>query len=83
MYSTKGGSDRKELLIRVGAPYVDKEGMSRCPVEWGGLFEDFADIGGMDSLQALQLAANIDSMLRKLGNKYDFFWPSGEPYFED
>jgi hypothetical protein len=83
MYSTKGSSDRKELTIRVGVPYVDKEGMARCPVEWDGLFEDFADIGGMDSLQALQLATNVESMLRKLQNKYNFFWPTGEPYFED
>jgi hypothetical protein len=83
MYSKKDGSDRRPLTIRVGAPYVDKEGMNRCPVEWDGLFEEFADIGGMDSLQALQLAADVDSMLRKLRNKYSFFWPTGEPYFED
>jgi hypothetical protein len=83
LYSTKGNSDRKELVIRIGVPYVNKDGMARCPVEWDGLFEEFADIAGMDSLQALQLAANVDSMLEKLRNKYDFFWASGEPYFED
>ena len=83
LYSLKGGSERRELIIRVGKPFLDKEGIARCPVEWDGLFEEFADIAGMDSLQALQLAANVDSMLAKLRNKYDFFWPSGESYFED
>jgi hypothetical protein len=83
LYSMKDSSDRKELVIRIGAPYVDKEGMARCPIEWNGLFEEYADMAGMDSLQALQLAANVDSMLGKLRNKYDFFWASGEPYFED
>ena len=83
LYSTKGSSVRKELVIRVGTPYVDQTGMARCPVEWEGLFEEFADMGGMDSLQALQLATNVESMLRKLQDKYEFFWPSGEPYFDD
>jgi hypothetical protein len=83
LYSTKDSSDRKELVIRIGAPYVGKDGMARCPVEWNGLFDEFADMCGMDSLQALQLATDVDSMLGKLRNKYDFFWPSGEPYFED
>lgn len=82
LYAPKGSSARKELVVRIGVPYLDKDGMARCPVEWDGLFENFADIAGMDSLQALQLATNIDSMLEKLRNKYDFFWPSGEPYFD-
>jgi hypothetical protein len=83
LYSQKGGSERKELTIRVGKPYLDKDGIARCPVEWDGLFEDFADMAGADLLHALHLAADVDSMLSKLRNKYDFFWDSGEPYFED
>jgi hypothetical protein len=83
LYSAKGSSDRKDLTIRIGYPYVDKEGLTRCPVELEGLFEEYADIGGMDSLHALQLATNVDSMLGKLRHKFDFYWPSGEPYFEE
>ncbi len=83
LYTPKGGSARKELVVRIGVPYLDKDGMARCPVEWDGLFENFADIAGMDSLQALHLATDIDSMLKKLRSKYDFFWSSGEPYFDD
>ena len=82
-YASKGSSARKELVIRIGTPYLDKDGMAKCPVEWDGLFENYADMCGMDLLQALQLASNIDSMLEKLRNKYDFFWASGEPYFDD
>jgi hypothetical protein len=44
-----------------------------------GLFENFADMCGVDSLQALQFAASVDSVLEELRDKYDFFWPSGEP----
>jgi len=83
LYSKKGSSAKKELTIGIGVPYVDKAGMAKCPVEWRGLFEDFADICGMDTLQAVQLASDIDSMLRMLRNEYDFFWPSGEPYFDE
>lgn len=82
-YLKKGSHARQELVVRIGIPYLDKDGMAKCPVEWDGLFEDFTDICGMDSLQALHLATNIDSMLEKLRNKYDFFWSSGEPYFDD
>lgn len=83
LYSVKESAIRKELTIRIGAPYVNDEGMARCPVEWDGLFETFADIAGMDSIQALQLATDVDSLLKRLENKYDFFWPTGEPYFDD
>jgi len=82
LFAAKGDSARKELVVRIGTPYLGEDGMAKCPVEWDGLFENFADICGMDSLQALQLATDIDSMLEKLRNKYDFFWASGEPYFD-
>jgi hypothetical protein len=82
-YTAKHSSVKMELVIRIGTPYLDKDGMAKCPVQWDGLFEDFADLCGMDLLQALQLAANVDSMLQELRNKYDFFWTSGEPYFDD
>jgi hypothetical protein len=39
----------------------------------GRLFEDFADLAGMDLLQTVQLATNVDSMLGRLRSKYDFF----------
>lgn len=83
LYSLKDSAVRKELIIRIGVPYTDETGIVKCPVEWDGLFENFADIGGMDSLHALHLATDVDSLLKKLQNKYDFFWEDGEPYFEE
>lgn len=83
LYSLKDSAVRKDLIIRIGVPYTDENGIVKCPVEWDGLFETFADIGGMDPLHALHLATDVDSLLKKLQNKYDFFWEDGEPYFEE
>ncbi len=82
-YRSKGSSNHMELTIRIGIPYIDENGMAKCPIEWDGLFENYADIGGVDLLHALQLASDVDSMLKKLQHKYDFYWSTGEPYFED
>jgi len=39
---------------------------------------------GADSVQALQLASsNVDVLLRHLANKYDLYFTTGEPYFEE
>jgi len=83
MFAPKGTQARKELVIRIDVPYWVEDGVAACPVELNGLFEkkELADSRGMDLLQALHMAANIDTLLEKLQNKYDFYWPSGEPYF--
>lgn len=73
---------RKIVTIQVGIPYwKDGESYASCPVKYHGLFDDYADTKGMDTLQALELAVNVDDMLRRLTHKYRFFWESGEPYF--
>jgi len=73
---------RKHLTIRVGMPYwLPDDEFASCPVEWDGVFERIADAKGIDLLQALQLASDIDPMLKMLRNKYNFYWPSGEEYF--
>ncbi|MCP4493500.1 MAG: hypothetical protein GY820_40275 [Gammaproteobacteria bacterium] len=83
LYSSKNSSLMKELTIRIGKPYLDDHGMARCPIEWDGLFKDYADIAGIDLVHALHLATDSDSLLGKLRNKYDFFWADGSPYFDD
>lgn len=85
LFAPKGTQARKELVIRIGVPYWIEDGVAACPVEWDGLFkkEEFADSRGMDLLQALHLAADIDALLEKLRSKYDFYWPSGDPYHDD
>ena len=79
-YSLKGSSERKELIIRIGIPYLDEEGMARCRVEWDGLFETDGDLYGIDLVQAFYLAVDVEPRLERLQKKYDFFWPSGEQY---
>lgn len=85
IFAPKGTQARKELVIRIGVPYWVEDDVAACPVEWNGLFEkeELADSRGMDLLQALHLAADIDPLLEKLRNKYDFYWSSGEPYHND
>ncbi|HEY1312731.1 MAG TPA: hypothetical protein VGE92_02590 [Steroidobacteraceae bacterium] len=36
-----------------------------------------------DSLQALQLATDLESVLKRLSNKWDFYYPTGEGYFDE
>ncbi len=88
MFAPKGTQDKKEMVIRVGGPYWMDDGIAACPVELDGFFEngkeELADTRGMDLLQALSMAANIDTiMLNGLRSKYDFYWPSGKPYFDE
>jgi len=89
LYSVKGSNIRKEFAIRISAPYeVDNlagspvvEGCSGCHVDIHGLDERYSEVYGGDSLQAIQLAANVDPFLKRLQKKYDIYWLSGEPYF--
>jgi hypothetical protein len=45
--------------------------------------QELSEPRGMDLLQALHMASDIEPFLEKLRNRYDFFWPSGESYFDD
>ena len=93
LYSLKGKSTRQKLVVRISAPYLVDESMvnfkfdpgtAGCTIEFDGLPESLVEqVYGADSVQALALAAGIDSYLQGMSKKYDFFWPSGEPYFDD
>ena len=76
--------ERKEVTYRVGVPYwAPGEEFASCPVEFEGMFSMLADSKGVDELQALNLASDLDGFLVKLQVKYDFYWLSGEPYFDE
>ena len=91
-YAEKGGGVRKEVSIRIGQPYLVEEGSvnftvdedtAGCIVVIDGLPEEVLETYyGADLLQALQLAADIEPLIQRFSKKYDFFFPSGEPYFE-
>jgi hypothetical protein len=78
--STANG-ERTNITIRVGTPYWVVEGeLAACPVQFNGLFREFNDMKGMDLLQALQLASNVDAVLAAMSGEFNFFWESGEEY---
>lgn len=92
-FSEKGKSERKPLTIRIFAPravdpaavsFPVAPGTSVCSVEFDGIpDETLGDTYGADSIQALQLAADIDPVLKRLSHRYDFYFPTGEGYFDE
>jgi hypothetical protein len=57
---------------------------SSCLVEFDGIPNaNHGKIYGADSIQALQLAVDIEPMLKHLSKLYDFYFPSGEGYFDE
>jgi len=92
LISEKGKEVRSQLTIKIGIPYVVKQDQvnfevdgetSACEVEINGLNEAFREITyGADLLQALQLSADVDPLLKRFSNIYDFYFKTGEPYFD-
>jgi len=92
LVSKKGEGARAELIIKVGIPYlVSRENVAfevdertfACEVDIFGLSKPFNEVTyGADLLQALQLSANIDPLINRLSRDYDFYFPTGELYFE-
>ena len=96
--SLKGSDDVRDLIVRVGTPYLLEAGMvdfnfshgtAGCTVEVTGPDPEHVYEGsnthetyGADTLQALNLAADVEPMLKWLSKKYDIFFPDGEPYFD-
>ena len=89
LYAVKGAEEKKNLTIKVHAPYPLQEGAvnfdfsvgtSCCLVTFDEIDEK-VEFFGMDSLQTLQFLVNIDKYIAQFGKKYDFYWSTGEPYF--
>ncbi len=92
LFSEKGVQTKKEVVVKISEPFIATEenvsfqtdgNVAGCHVEIVGLDEPGFDMYGMDSLQAISLASNIDPLIERLSDKYDFFWLTGEPYFEE
>ena len=92
LFCEKGSNTKKELRIQLGTPVVVKSDQVKfpvdgttaiCHVEFEGLNQHSFDVYGMDSLQALNLASDVEKVLKRLSSKYDFFWETNDPYFED
>lgn len=92
LYSLKGSDIRKRFIIRIGCPFVvDKdmvnfdigEGLIGCHIDTDGLEKEYHhDVYGVDEIQAINIASNVEPFLERLSKKYDLFWLSGEPYFD-
>jgi hypothetical protein len=93
LYSLKGANERIPFVVEVLAPrelqagdvkFQFTEGTAVCSVQFVGLPNGEPEHSyGADSLQALQLAADVEPILKRLSKKYDFYFPTGENYFED
>ncbi len=91
LYSMKGESAQREFTVNIGAPcLLEKKsvsfnfdpGAASCTIEFDGLRERSIEVYGIDLIHALQVAVDIDPYLRGMQNKYNFYWNTGEPYFE-
>ncbi len=92
LFAEKGERTRHEIEVKISAPYVVQQSdvdfpvdgvVTGCRVEIEGLDEKGCDFYGVDALQAINMASNIEPLLQRLSRKYDFFWLTGEPYFEE
>jgi len=89
----RASNEKSELFVRVGAPYTVQPSSvsfdvtpvtSGCTVEVSGAGLHISETTyGADSIQALQLASNVDPILRRVSKNYDLFFSDGEPYFEE
>lgn len=84
MFSLKGSGERNPFVVQIMAPRELKEGdvefqftkgTAVCIVQFEGLPSAKPEkIYGADSLQALQLATNVEPFLKRLSKKYDLFF---------
>ncbi len=70
------------LLVPGSVSFRFREGMTGCLVSFDVLPKYDKTVYDADGIQALALASDIDSYLRALSRKYDFFFETGEPYFD-
>jgi hypothetical protein len=92
-WAKKGDPSRSEFVIRIGAPFVVEpgsvdfpvsEGTGACRIEFVGFPVAVEDtVYGADTVQALQLAIDVDPLLKRFSDRYDIYFPTGEPYFEE
>lgn len=91
-FSKKGEEIRSDLTIYIGVPKfvspsslpfeADVE-MAVCDLEIIGFEEPYTQsMIGADLLQAIQLATNVDPILKGFSKMYDIYYEDGEPYFE-
>jgi len=91
LYSRVGESEKRKLTVGIVVPYhltpgsvsfAFDEDTAGCAIVFDGIPEDEIVVFGADKIQALAMAVDIDPYLRGLARKYDFFYETGELYFD-
>lgn len=91
LYSIKGESQKTKFTVKIAHPYaVDQDkvnfdigsGVYACDIEVEGL-NGSSVVYGVDSVQALNMATDLESLFRRLQKKYDLYWMDGDPYFDE
>lgn len=94
LFSESDDMALKEFKVKIFSPMLISpesadsrfdEGAAISIIELSGLAEPDVEIHGIDGIHALRQASDVDIVLRGVAKKngYQFFWPSGEPYFEE
>lgn len=90
-YAEKDSNQKKNFTIRISMPFVVRQSMVNfpldgemfaCQIEVENLNESYPFVYGADGIQAINLASNLEPFIKRLQEKYDIFWESGDPYFE-
>jgi hypothetical protein len=92
LFSEKGKPARASLRVSVSEPTIVDRTASGvkldaqaavCTISFEGLGIADVEVHGADSLHALAQASDVDRYLRGMSKKFDFFWPNGDPYFDE
>lgn len=84
LFEPVNGGERRQFTIRIGIPYwIEGEEFATCPREYDGFLDEVADTKGVDVIHALFLASDVDRFLTAFRSKYNFYYLSGEDYFEE
>jgi hypothetical protein len=78
----RGANRSFTTVVQIGKPYWVEEGTeAACPLTLDGLYDRQPDIRGIDPFDALSNAVLFaDRLLTEAVDKYDFYWPNGEPF---
>ena len=92
LYSEKNTSQLKRMTLKLSQPFYISEDMDEYPckdcfackvyVEGIDIRDDLISYGA-DEFQAINLATDVDSLIKRMSKYYDFFWEEGESYFEE
>jgi hypothetical protein len=72
-----------EGRLQTSAKFSFDPGAAGCTISFDGLQTESIETHGIDALHALAQAIDIDTYLRGMGKQYDFYWATGEPYFDE